>query len=218
MNKIQVMTLFLFLVCTFSCTNKSGSNQNRYSSIWDQENKTPIMNENRSRCHEMRKITIEELCNPDKDTLCLWENGGFLNKRTNKRNYKEILSYYLQQDCLTVRDVEKIYPTSVDEMNWFYSQMTSTASSIGIKMNKIDSLMTLFADLDTLSCLTRFLNMYLLMDPRVIDKEWMGDWNLNRAMYWIIPNNKQTFKSYYDTLDPKYDWVVKEWCYAYQNF
>lgn len=218
MKKIQIAILFLSLLCAFSCANSSAGDNNRLSKIMDQEKESLIKKQDFSRNHEMRIITIEELSNPNMDTLHFWENGGFLDKRTNKRNYKKILSNYLQKDSLTVRDIEELYPTSVDEMNWFYYQMANTDSSIGIKMNMIDSLMTLYADQDTLSCLPRFLNMYLLMDPRVIDREWMGDWNLNRVMYCIIPDNKQAFRSYFDTLDTKYDWVVKEWCYAYQNF
>lgn len=218
MKGIKIAVFFLSLVCAFSCANSSDGDNNKHSRIMDQEKESPIEKQNLSRSRDMRIITIEELNNPNMDTLHFWENGGFLDKRTNKRNYKKILSNYLQKESLTVRDIEELYPTSVDEMNWFYSQMTITNSSINVKMNKIDSLMTIFADLDTLSCLARFLNMYLLMDPRVIDREWMGDWNLNRVMYCIIPDNKQSFKSYYDTLDTKYDWVIKDWCYAYQNF
>ena len=56
------------------------------------------------------------------------------------------------------------------------------------------------------------------MDPRVIDREWMGDWNLNRVMYTVIPDNKQSFKKYYDTLNKKYEWLTREWNYAYYNF
>jgi hypothetical protein len=218
MKKIQIAILFLSLLSVFACANRSNNIKNGLSSILNQEEKSPIDMQTHSVSHEMRIITAEELCNPNKDTLLFWENGGFLSKRNNKRNYKMILSNHLQQDSLSVWDIENLYPTSVEEMNWFYSQLKSTVGPINRKMNKIDSLMTLFADLDTLSCLPRFLNMYLLMDPRVIDREWMGDWDLNRVMYSIIPDNKQSFKSYYDTLDTKYEWVVRAWCYAYQNF
>lgn len=221
MKRFQIIMLFLSLMCILSCTDKSDIYKNRHprhSSILSQGQNTQIVKQTHSTSKEMRKITAEELCDPNNDTLCIWENGGFLDNRTNSRNYKKILTHYLQQGTFSARDIEKLYPTSVDEMNWFYSQLTNKDKFIGIKMGLIDSLMTLYADLDTLSCLPRFLNMYLLMDPRVIDREWMGDWNLNRAMYWIIPDNKQSFKSYYDTLDAKYEWVIREWCYAYQNF
>lgn len=216
MKKNQIAILFLSLIWAFSCTNNSNDDKNRQSCSINQEDNVP--SKDHSRIHEMRIITIEELNNPNEDTLHFWEHGVFLNKRTNNRNYKKILSNYLQQDSLSVRNIEELYPTSVDEMNWFYSQLTNRNKSISLKTKQIDSLMTLYADWDTLSCLPRFLNMYLLMDPRVIDREWMADWNLNRAMYWVIPDNKQSFKSYYDTLGAKYEWVIREWCYAYQNY
>lgn len=163
-------------------------------------------------------VSLEELCHPNKDTLLLWENGGFLDRRKSTRDYKALLFSYCHQNILTAKDIETLYPISVEEMNWFYSQLSSKDSFILERMSRIDTLMTLYADRDSLSCLPRFLNMYFIMDPQVIDREWMGDWNLNRVMYSIIPDNKQTFKSYYDTLDKKYDWLMREWLYAYQNF
>ena len=66
----------------------------------------------------------------------------------------------------------------------------SEGTSIRERMGRIDDLMTLYADCDSLSCLPRFLDMYLVMDPRVIDREWMGDWELNRVMYAVIPDNR----------------------------
>ena len=163
-------------------------------------------------------VSLEELCHPNNDTLLLWENGEFLDRRMSTRDYKALLLSYCHQNTLTAKDIEMLYPISVDEMNWFYSQLSSRDTFIRERMSRIDTLMTLYADQDSLSCLPRFLNMYFIMDPQVIDREWMGDWNLNRVMYSVIPDNKQTFKSYYDTLNKKYDWLIREWLYAYHNF
>ena len=206
------------MLCTFSCTSNNGTINNEFSSILESKEYQLVENQNYYATHEMRIITTDELCNPNKDTLLLWEKGVFLDTRTNGRDYKKILSNYLQQKSLSAVDIETLFPTTVEEMNWYYAQLTCGNGEVGRKMEEIDSLMTLYADRDTLSCLSRFLNMYLLMDPRIIDREWMGDWNLNRVMYGVIPDNKQSLKAYYDTLDVRYDWVVREWCYAYQNF
>lgn len=170
--------------------------------------------------YEIQKdsVSLEELCSPNNDTLLLWENGEFLNRQKSTRDYRAILLSYCHQNTLTATDIETLYPVSVEEMNWFYSQLSSKDSFILERISRIDTLMTLYADRDSLSCFSRFLNMYFIMDPQVIDREWMGDWNLNRVMYSIIPDNKQAFKSYYDTLNKKYDWLIREWLYAYQNF
>lgn len=120
-------------------------------------------------------IAIAELCNPNKDTIHMWENGFFLNKHKSQRDYKSLIHYFCNKDTLTVKDIEIIYPTSVDEMSFFFKALSNKGSSISNKMNDIDRLMTLYADIDTLSCLTKFLNMFFLMDPHVIDRDWMGD-------------------------------------------
>ena len=168
--------------------------------------------------HRYDSITVEELNHPNTDTFLLWLSGAFLGKERSSRDYKALLSHFCFQDSLSAKDIEAIYPTSVEEMSWFYSQLVNGESQTRQKLRRIDTLMTLYADRDSLTCLSRFLNMYFYMDPRVVDRDWMGEWNLNRAMYSIIPDNKQSFKSYYDTLDLRYEWLTREWLYAYQNF
>ena len=195
--------IFVCILC-MSCTMGSPNNNE-------------IINDTAQTYHDV-SYSIEELCNPNKDTLLLWENGRFLCGNVSNRDYKLLLLHMRNQDSLSARDIETLYPTSVDEMNWFYSQLLSSDSLTHQEMCRIDTLMTLYADRDSLSCLPHFLNMYFLMDPRVIDREWMGDWNLNRVMYTVIPDNKQSFKKYYDTLNKKYEWLTREWNYAYYNF
>ena len=170
-------------------------------------------------CYNKRDIvTLEELIHPNMDTLRVWENGGFLGRQKSNRDYRLLLNNYLGKDSLMAGDVENLYPTSVDEMTWFYSQLTSDDSSISAYMTKIDDLMFFYAVNDSLSCLSRCLDMYFYMDLRVIDRDWMGEWNLERVQYCIIADNRESFKSYYDTLNPKYDWITKEWLYAYFNY
>ena len=163
-------------------------------------------------------MTLEELIHPNMDSLRLWENGAFLGRQKSNRDYKSLLNYYFNKETLNVKDIEILYPTSVEEMTWFYSQLKSGESSIRAYMTKIDDLMYFYAVNDSLSCLSRYLNMYFYMDPRIIDRDWIGEWNLERVQYCIIVDNKESFKSYYDTLNPKYDWVTMEWLYAYFNY
>lgn len=205
MKKVLIcLSIFVFGVLSKSCS--TGLTNNKDSITNDTQIGDSIVED------------IDNLIYPNADTLLLWENGELLCTNKSNRDYKLLLQHYCFQEILTASDVEKIYPTSVEEMSWFYSQLMSNDSIIHQKMCRMDTLMTLYADRDSLSCLTRFLNMYFIMDPRVINRDWIGDWNLNRVMYSIIPDNKQSFKSYYDTLDSKYEWLTKEWIYAYQHF
>lgn len=163
-------------------------------------------------------VTINEICYPNIDSLKMWENGLFLNTYKSERDYVALLEFYCSKDTLTARDIEDVYPISVEEMNFFFEEISSRCSRFSPKIHKIDSLMFLYADADSLSCLTKFLNMYFIMDPRCIDRDWMGDWNLNCVMYTVIPDNKESFMSYYDTLNRKYEWLTKEWLYSYLTF
>ena len=170
-------------------------------------------------CYKKRDtVTLEELIHPNMDSLRMWENGEFLGRQKSNRDYKLLLNNYFDKDSLMAEDIEILYPTSVDEMTWFYSQLTTDDSSIRVYMTKIDDLMCFYAVNDSLSCLSRCLDMYFYMDPRVVDRNWIGEWNLERVQYCIIADNKESFKSYYDTLNPKYDWITKEWLYAYFNY
>lgn len=192
-------------ISSLSCANHSQKNEENCANL----EKKDIDNDS---------ITTDELCSPDPDTLHLWENGFFLGKKECSRDYKSLIVALCQQESLSARDIEAVYPESVEEMNWFYSQLKDTGSSLHAKICRMDTLMTFYAIVDSLYCLPRFLNMYFYMDPRVIDRDWMGEWNLERAMYTVIPGNRESFKSYYDTLNKKYEWLTREWVYAYQNF
>ena len=93
------------------------------------------------RYNKRDTVTLEELIHPNMDTLRVWENGEFLGRQKSNRDYRLPLNNYLGKDSLMAGDVENLYPTSVDEMTWFYSQLTSDDSSISAYMTKIDDLM-----------------------------------------------------------------------------
>ena len=198
------------LICVLSSCARNHSDQSETSSSGASEPQEHAL--------KMRIITTEELNNLDEDTLRIWENGGFLGRQKISRDYRHLLSGYLQKERWTAQDIEMLYPRSVEEMNLFFSRLTSGDEQISEKMRTIDTLMTYYADMDSLSCLSLFLNMYFYMDPRVIDRDWMGDWNLNQAQYGVIADNKESFRKYYETLDPKYEWLTRDWVYAYQNY
>lgn len=129
----------------------------------------PELEQNETRYKKRDTVTLEELIHPNMDSLRLWENGAFLGRQKSNRDYKSLLNYYFNKETLNVKDIEILYPTSVEEMTWFYSQLKSGESSIRAYMTKIDDLMYFYAVNDSLSCLSRYLNMYFYMDPRIID-------------------------------------------------
>lgn len=161
---------------------------------------------------------IDSMDNKTMDTFQMWIDGFFLRNPTSPRNYGKLLHEACINSSLSARDIELIYPTSVEEMTYYYISLTDTSNPWQYAMTTIDTLMTLYADRDSLNCLSCFLNMYMLMDPKKIDREWIGEWNLNRAMYAVIVDNKNSFKKYYDTLDKKYEWLTRDWVFAYEHF
>ena len=161
---------------------------------------------------------VDSMENKTMDTFQMWLDGFFLRNLTSSRNYGKVLQEACINSSLSARDIELVYPTSVEEMTFYYKSLTDTSNPWQYAMTTIDTLMTLYADRDSLNCLSCFLNMYMLMDPKKIDREWIGEWNLNRAMYAVIVDNKDSFKKYYDTLDKKYEWLIRDWVFAYEHF
>lgn len=160
------------------------------------------------------KISVEkERITMDRN---VWLNGGYLDTLPCNRSYSRLISHFSQENLLRANMVKYLYPRSVSEMNILYDSLVNSTGDRLLFFRQLDSTLFRYADQDSADCFVLYLNMARYMDPRRLDIDWIAKYSLD-IFYYIIPDNLEQFKKFYDTCDYHYYYGMDDWIVAYEN-
>ena len=160
------------------------------------------------------KLFVEkEYVTMDRD---VWLNGGYLDTLPCNRTYTHLISHFSQENLLRANMVKDLYPRSVSEMNILYDSLVHSTGDRLLFFRQLDSALFRYADQDSADCFVLYLNMARYMDPRKLDIDWIAQYSLD-IYYYIIPDNLEQFKKFYDTCDYRYYYGMDDWIVAYED-
>ena len=146
-----------------------------------------------------------------------WFEGYYTDTSTcTPRNYMIVLSKHSIESLESARVIEELYPRSHQEFDCFYDSLRLSEGDRKLFFYKMNTLFVKYAISDSSGCFQRLLNMTKYIDPRTVDDKWLTELALN-IYYYVIPENLENFKMFFDTCIRESYYGMSEWVEAYNN-
>lgn len=146
-----------------------------------------------------------------------WIKGYYTDTTTySMRNYSHILSMYDIDSLKYVRIVEQLYPLSSVEATIFYDSLTNSQGKRKLFFLKLDTLFVRYAIIDSGSCVQKLFNMMKYLNPKDVEIDWIAEYSLS-IYYYVIPENLERFRSFYDTCNKDFYYGMNDWVESYNS-
>lgn len=146
-----------------------------------------------------------------------WMKGYYTDTTIySMRNYSYILSMYDIDSLKYVRIVEQLYPLSSAEATIFYDSLTNSQGIRKLFFLKLDTLFVRYAIDDSGSCIQKLFNMMKYLNPKNVEIDWISEYSLS-IYYYVIPENLERFRSFYDTCNKDFYYGMNDWVESYNS-
>lgn len=146
-----------------------------------------------------------------------WIEGFYTDTTTNiNRGYSDNFYKYDLSSLDNSKNVLELYPRSYHELNCFYDSLTLSKGHRKLFFCRLDTLFVKYAIDDSTGCFQQLLNMTKFIDPRKNDMAWISELALD-IYYYVIPENLQKFRHFYDTCNRSLYYGMSEWVESYNS-